>query len=510
MHFHINRLALTVSLCASAILVGCGDDNPIAPAKGTPGIHPLLGVGVTDTIETLLAQALVIEVRDTDGELVRGVVVRFESQPSSDPARRNETAVSVCALTAPTCAAGATFRSDSTDDRGRASALIRFGSVAGKSVVRMLVPELGLVDSVVYTVTPGAPVRVRAVVADTALDIGATALLRGRVVDRYNNARTETTITSIGAGNAISLNAATGVVTANNPGLQYVYSRLGTFVDSTIVRVYPAAGRLVVWSASSNSVRLVDINGSNSRTLLTSLSSDFGVFPQFDATRQRVTLHANLSGFGSPNAAIVVDTNGAQRRNISVETGLSTVVAVRGLTDGTLSIVGRRAADAGYSLFKVSLANSLTLVAALPGFSPFDIGYGGSDISHDGTKVAYLNGSELRVLNVVTGAITVLAANGRSPRWSALDDRVAYLAPIGTFDGTIVVINADGTNARAVGSTVFSPGLTWSPDGKFIVGRSSISPAATLMLVQVSDGASVPLRFANAGGVEDYYQPDWR
>ena len=54
-------------------------------------------------------------------------------------------------------------------------------------------------------------------------------------------------------------------------------------------------------------------------------------------------------------------------------------------------------------------------------------------------------------------------------------------------------------------------GLAWSPEGNYLIGRSSVSPSGVLRVVRISDGANVTLRFPGAQGVlDDYYQPDWR
>lgn len=51
------------SSMALALLLSCGDGT--GPATGTPGIAFLTGDAQTDTVDATLAQALVVEVRDT-------------------------------------------------------------------------------------------------------------------------------------------------------------------------------------------------------------------------------------------------------------------------------------------------------------------------------------------------------------------------------------------------------------------------------------------------------------
>jgi hypothetical protein len=506
------RAASAISLVL--LLCNCGD-GPTGPGA-KPGVRAVAGAGVTDTVDAQPLQALVVEVRGENGSLASGVVVRFEPKPTSE-ATYYEPTVYVCPLSALDCGYyGGLLATDTTDANGRAKVTVRMGRVAGQGVVRLVVPEFGLADSVAYTITPGAAAEVRALGADPGLDIGGTATLSGRVVDRYNNARTETPTLSLGPGSAITLNATTGTVTAQDMGTQWVLMRYNSFVDSARVRVVPG-GRLLVWSSEERVVRLVNLNGTDERTIASNVSSDFGAFPQFDPTRQRITLHAGSESYGgTPNILIVVDTTGAARRDIGPTVGFSAIMATRQLADGTVLVVAARSSDAshpGYSLWRVASDNTITFLVALPELEAI---YGGADISHDGTRVAYVASHnytpELRVHNVSSGSTIALDGNGNSPRWSAQDDRILYLAtPSGYafYGGVATVINTNGSGRRVLGNADFNPGMAWSPDGTYVVGRSSDDQG--LRLLRVSDGASVSLRFPTATGCcHDYWQPDWR
>src|SRR5256885_7395371 len=159
----------------------------------------------------------------------------------------------------------------------------------------------------------------------------------------------------------------------------------------------------------------------------------------------------------------------------------------RQLADGTVLVVGQRSTDTshpGWSLWRVAADNTSTFMAALPDldapYSGYRPDYGGADISHNGSRVAYIGTTdtgvtELRVLDVSSGTITVLdATSSSSPRWSAQDDRIAYLTAAPGWAqpyGAPIVINADGTGRAALGTAGFNPGLAWSPDGKYLVGR---------------------------------------
>jgi hypothetical protein len=504
------RVACSISLIL--LLANCGD-NPAGLAD-KPGIRAVAGAGITDTVDAAPLQALVVEVRGQNGALVSGVVVRFEAQPPPDGSPYSYVpTVRVCPLSELNCGAyGGQFATDTTDARGRAKVTVQMGHLAGPGVVLLTVPEFGLADSATFTITAGAPAAVRAVSADTTLDIGGTMTLNGRVVDRYENPRTEPTTLSAGPGSAITLNAATGTVTAREMGTQWVFVRYNALVDSARVRVVPP-GRLLVWSSPEQAVRLVNINGSAERTIVTSVASDYGAFPQFDATRQHITLHAGSQYYGGPsNTLIVIDTTGASRRDI----GFGSIIVTRYLADGTILVVGLSSTDnshPGFSLWRVATDNTITFVAALPGFGGT---YGGADVSHDGTRVAYLSTSsspsELRLLDVASGSTTLLDVNANSPRWSAQDDRIAYLGtPTGYYnnDGVATVINTNGSGRKVLSNALFSPGISWSPDGIYVVGRAT--DYSGLRLVRVSDGAAVSLQFPSGSSCcHDYYQPDWR
>jgi hypothetical protein len=479
---------------------------PPPPPTGPPGLKVVAGSGVIDTVDAQPAQAIVVEVRDAAGKAISGAIVRFQSRPPSDPTRQSEGAIFVCALTVPVCS-GSQFVADTTDVDARAKAIVRLGTVAGKAVVRVTVPELGLEDSATFTVNPGAPARMILSPRDTGLDIGGTFTIQGRAADRYRNARSEVPTFFVGTGGAVTLDAASNLVTARDMGTYAVYAHLGDLTDSASVRVLPT-GRLLVWSPEAAAVRLVDINGKNEQTLITSVGSDFGVFPRFTRSRQGITLHSatQISWVGPSTDAIVLDTTGTPRRDIS---GFSRIIAIRQTDDGNVMVVGRRAGDPGwYAVFRVTADNTITLLRTLEGFS--DI-YGSVDINYDGNRVAYVDGNRLVVVDVSTGALTTLADAGRSPRWSVQGDRLAYLLPAtcpGQLDGRAFVINADGSGGKALPDSCFSPGLGWSPDGKFVIGRMGLGG---LRIVRVSDGMAVQFVFFFGGfQFNDYYQPDWR
>lgn len=475
------------------------------PAFGS-SLRIVAGTGVTDTVDAQVLP-LVVEVRD-HGRLAKALV-RFESQTISDPpAPFRDAAVPLCRTVCPSLLP---YAEDSTDANGRATIAVRLGPRPGKWFVRILVSDLGLADSVSYTVLVGAPAAVRAVIADTALDIGEKATVQGRVVDRYENVRTESTTLTAASVAALTIDPATSTVTARDMGTQYVFPRYNSFYDSTRVRVLPS-GRLLVYSNLEKVVRLVDINGRNERTIEPNVWTGLGANPQFDATRRQVTLYnaSDPAGTnGNPDEIIVVDTAGSSRRVLGSALGFDGIMAMRQTADGSMLVVARRNSDLAHpdwNLWRIAADNSITFLAFLPDVAPYR---GGADISHDGTKVVFAantatNPPEVYIMDVASGS-TKLIDNGYSPRWSTQDDRIVYVTGL---VGTALVANADGTGRRSLGSFTFSEGFGWSPDGTYVVGHSG--EGTELHIVRVGDGAHVVAFFRNGTGFHDYSQPDWR
>ncbi|MEP6764561.1 MAG: hypothetical protein ABJB66_09640 [Gemmatimonadaceae bacterium] len=530
----MNRLChFAFVVLVSAGLNACS--NTVTPAEatpeniGAPGIKALYGVGVTDTVDAVPLQAIVVEVRAADGKLVPGTQVLFEARASGDPARTSDPTLFVCNISVVTCgpATGSTLTVETTDTSGVAKVMVRLGHVAGNTVLRISSTTLPYKDSLSYSVLPGAAVTMRAPIAETLLQIGAVVALPGKQYDRYNNLRTDAPLVTLGIGNAISLATTTSTVTANQIGVQRLYYQLGALLDSTTITVLPA-GRLVAWLQRTGTIQMFNIDGSALRTLSTNKDSGLGTFPVFDPSRQRVVLH-NASVFGVANTVTVLDTAGGTMRTIPPESGFEWVIAQRQLADGTIMVVGRRTGTMPSAVWRIAANNTITAVAELPGadstynngdvlntrsmLNPFDA-YGAADISADGSRVAYLAGRKpsgalsLRVFNIATSSFVALDTNARSPRWSPHGDQIAYLVGRNQSSSPIIgfptIINADGTGRREVGSFNLSPGISWSPDGVHLIGRDDSN--TKLRILNINSGANIVLNRLT----EDYYQPDWR
>lgn len=503
----IRKKRIVIPLCLGIFGAACDATNS---TPGDAGIRVVAGDAFSDTIDTRPVQALVVEVRGDNGDVIPGTVVRFDAV--RDPAA-GSAYVGLCRL-AVACTFPTSVVTDTTDSRGRAKANVALIGPPGDATVRVLAPDSGYSTKATYTIKTGKPARVVRSLLDTTLDIGATVTLASKVVDRNSNALTDAVTYSVGTGSAVTVAAATGVVTAREFGTQWVYSRSGNFLDSTRFRVLPP-GRLAVVAGSE--VRLVNLNGSNNRLVVDGVSSDRGVYPRFNATRDRLTLQNGTSfGLGGiPTVVTVADTAGTPIRKITPNTtGFSAILATRQIADGTIMVVGERLSNGIYGVWRIANDNSLTFLGALP-----DLGYtyNSADISIDGTRVAYLGTvgqlNELRVLTIATGVITTIAPSARSPRWSPTGDRILYMVPINAvladLTGSPVVINANGTGRRTLSTLRYDLHVSWSSDGQYIIGR--LFNDSQFRIQRISDGAEVVFSIRNAAGdVQGYTQAEWR
>ena len=57
---------------------------------------------------------------------------------------------------------------------------------------------------------------------------------------------------------------------------------------------------------------------------------------------------------------------------------------------------------------------------------------------------------------------------GKQDLIPARDNRIAFTAGYG---GVVTVVGADGTGRQALTADGYSPGLAWSPDGEWLLGR---------------------------------------
>lgn len=462
--------------------VGCGE-GPLGGSRD-PGIQVVRGGPRADTISARLTPDLTIEVNEESGDAAVGRIVRFQSvaMPSEQYPGWLGPRLAFLRDTIQFSA----FIADTTDALGRASARIQFGVEAGPAPVIVSVPELGYVDTLVYTVTPGSATDVRATPADTAIYAGATFTVRARAVDWAGNARADPVTFSVAYG-PVTLAPATGAVTATGIGRAAIVARSANRTDTAFVSVVPQA-----WVASQEfdpgnggprGLFLIQLDGSGKQRLTAGLSNSF--IPQgFGWSPDGQTLALVRGPY------INLLTPGGVERPI-VEMSGEIITATRFSRDGRWIYFGYDGSGpqpAG--LYRVGVDG-----AGLQHLGDNALNYFAAP-SHDGLSVAYVSYGTpcgvdrcIRVLDVATNRSRTYGgqdflARGVHVAWSPTEDLIAYQS------GTdLILVRSDGTQSR-----VLAAGMThvkwmdFSPDGRWLLVAQD-----GVMLFDVQTSLKLPL-----------------
>ncbi len=466
-------LTFVVAFAASTCSDGTGP-----PDGDQPGVTVLAGATVTDTVDARLAQALVVAVRDSAGRPTGGMIVRFQALMAATPFHQPSVYVGRIDA-APT----GWLAVDTTDDRGRARALIALGPVAGPGGVEVTVPELGYTDTAAYAILPGHGVRLLGAPEDTVVCVGASYALRGGVLDRYGNDRPDPVSFVADSGHATV--TAAGSVTGATIGQERIrMAAAGGLADTLWATVAPRGTVAAVWGTS---LVTMDLDGSHFQTVSTA-PGPTAVWVDWNATGD--TLVFASSDYDS--WLYVTGLGGPVRRLISTTTGLQSEYRPQFSGDGRTIYFGGRSDHQNQAIWRVRPDGANPELIGPPS------GYYDIDAqpapSADGLRVAYLTNRccypnlGLRVLHAGTGAIDSLAPSALSPRWSPGDSLIGFV------DAGIWVIRPDGSGRRLVSAPArqYLQGFDWSPSGEWIVAVGA--GTGCLEVIRLSDGLTLTLR----------------
>ena len=478
----IVALTLVVALLAGG---ACGGDGPTGPGSARPLFRVVAGGEARDTIGAKLNQGLVVEIRDSAGAIAPGKTVRFEALRSTDPKRANESSVLLATLASTVYS---TFTADAADSSGRAKTLIAFGTIVGRVFVRVTVPELGVVDTVGFSVLPGAPAKFVIAPRDTTVQPGANYSLNVSTTDRAANPVTVTPSYAAGAGLSVSSSGVVIAGTALARG-QIVISAQ-SLRDTARVTVMPALR--VTATRIANSTRTVTfVNADGTNTVNIGASYDFSLSPHAVAASPSGVFYQGNPGGG---ATIWIGTPGqtAAKTLVSSANGFGSATWPRLSPDAAwVYFTGWRSLPARATLWRIRADGSRLDSLGTFGTSAVITA---PTVSPDGNTLAVDDDAGLKLMDVNTKASRTLPVVCGAPRYSPDGKRLACIK-----NGLVTVVNADGTNLRPIVPNTSLPsvndlyGVDWSPDGQFLVVGASVPT-----LVSVADGSTIPLTALSA------------
>ena len=475
MRFLSIRVCFMLTIVA---LTACHDATGPEPVTST-GLRFSGAANLADTVGASFTQALLVEVHDSSGRVApQGTVVRFTAVYA--PPRGPE--AFVAPLTSQSYVA---FTTSTTDDQGHTGVLVQLGKTAGTARLAVSVPELGLEDTVRFTVNPGNAARALISPSDTLLYAGKSFTLRGQVVDRWGNPRTDP-ITWNSAGSELTVTSG-GLVTAAAVGRQYVTATGAWGVDSSGVTIVPT-GQLAAFSGGGYgafTIFTLDMDGSKLQTIASGTDGGIGAHPAWIPGTTTVVYttvegaYQRLYAAGADGVVKPFFTTSPPNMSHEAEPTPSAdgqwlyFVAYDSLCSAYAYCVSRSKTD----------GSAPELVIATPSRSPSP--------SPDGSKVAYRvgDGETVKVFDVTAGTASTWSVNGSWPAWSPDGTQIAYRSSI----GTIAFVTPDGSPGTTLSPAVTTDAIRgWSPDGKWLLVSHNGMPT----LVDAANGTMLPLPYA--------------
>lgn len=449
-----------VSLVA-AVAAACGGDGMTEPSDApSEGISFLDGAGQTDTVRAKPAQALVVEIRGAEGELLAGEVVRFEAETAEGDFFPVPTML-VATL------AGSSFRTsaaDSTDGDGTAAVRIQMGTVAGTGEIRVHVPVHAYVDTARFTVEPGALAGIELEPSDTTIALGSSFELRPAGVDRFGNPRDDEGFTiessgelSVDGYTVTGLAVGEGTVTARR-GEAMAEARVDVIPDGTAAMSQQASG------STPHGLVATKLDGSEHTVLLESSgSASFGGI-DWSPAGDRLVYHRS----DPIDDLFVVDLEGNTRTLLDVASPTRPRAASFGPAGSWIYF--EATSDTDVRIWRIR-PDGTGLEAITTDSASFADDDRSPHPSPSGDRLVMRSNEgfsqgqmQLQVLDLATGQATSLGVDGTFPVWSPTGEWIAYL----DF-GAIRAVRPDGTDGHVVANGRFEHGLDWSPNGQWLI-----------------------------------------
>jgi Tol biopolymer transport system component len=471
-------------LAAAAIALVLSCSSSTSPHGANPYIGFVAGNKQTDTVQSTLTQALEVHVTAIGSNSAAGQVVQFLAVQNSSG--NYEALMSPLTALQPT-----SVLVDTTDGFGNASVNVTLGTTAGTASIVVKVPQSGFVDTARFTITPGALAGLRSTPGDTAIAVGASYTLKTTTLDRFGNARSDPVTLSVLLGPA-SISGET--VTGTASGGAVIVGTAGTFTDTALVAVVPAA---TIAASNHQGIVVFNLDGTGMHTI--SPSTPTGNI-KWNPTGDHLVFDTSNGCEAGTGNLYTTDTLG-NTTQVDASTAYDQYPSYS--HDGTWIYYTRNGIPSGESsnwrVHPDGTAND-SLTTTTPDFDIYP------SPSPDGTRVAYVAdrsySSDLRIITLSSGAVQSLGVNAWSPEWSPAGSQIAYITGR-TCTAPIALINPDGTGIRTLTTDTYLASFDWSPDGQWIVATNAEN--SFIDLISVTTGQAVLLPFTSG-----LYSPTWR
>ena len=473
-------------------LLACG--SPGEPA-GSADLRFISPPPALDTIGAPVTAPLEAVLLDESGDPMAAVEIQWSTDDEIGFARQAGAAVS-------------SQMRDTTDAQGLTSALLYRGYQAGDATIRIFAAAIGEGDSLRFTIAPGNPASVDALPADTALRVGAGFRLRATVLDRAGNQRNEVAALAALPGGTGLVVVDTDSLDAREVGRVAVEASFGGGKDTAWVSVVPDGSLAAFLNAPNTGARdeLVTFE-TDGRAWQIVWQSPFHVSYKgalaWHPSGQRL---AFVDMLAVPDYQIFeVDLQGTLSEAVSpTESQPANLAPLYSFDGAWLYYSGVNfPVNGGAALYRISGNGEVERLTSWTSFYTTD---SEPSPSPDGSLVAFVTDrpdddpsrSDLAILTVADEGIQLLGLPARTPRWSPIGDLIAFLR-----DGQVWLIDPDGSNPRLLASeeSPYSPGLSWSSDGKWLVAANEHG----VRLIEAASGMILPLAFTRG-----YAAPAWR
>jgi hypothetical protein len=392
-----------------------------------------------------------------------------------------------------------------TTGGGLASFRVIFGRYAGLAPVVISVPELNLVDTLWFTVKPGAPVRVTPLPGDAAVVVGGTYQQSAKVLDRAGNERDPTSPLTFSSPDQVATVSAGGQITGVAYGRARINISYGALAATVMTSVVPTGQLATVFGplglGDPSVVGTLVTDGSGSRRYA---APEFVTAAVWSADATRIYYVGRPRYILTPRIYSLTLADGASRPLIP-----DTVSALSGalLASPAVSLDGAWiyfttlrdfSGPPSGDIWRVH-PDGTGLARVVGAGTPGSPSRTSPSPSPDGTRLAYVEGAsptganDIKILDLQSGStLTINGSGAVELRWSPTSDRIAVKSATSLY-----VVNADGSQLTQLASLqAFYRGLDWSPDGRWIV--ADLSGVLTI-LEPTTTGLRLPLGFYAQG-----------